>query len=190
MSDTAVFIQEIDDTLRDAESSFADNAEIIRTYANDLSDQNAPTRISTAQVNIDRVLRDLTTKIDNTRAFMNESLAESDMSNDSMTARKRRLEELQGTLEEERKLAAIRKQQADELEKRNVGNFHTSWMGLLRPMKSESQVGLIIAAVGFFVLAILGFYYAYVTGLFNFETVRGVANVPDFSNIFRGGRRR
>jgi hypothetical protein len=53
-------------------------------------------------------------------------------------------------------LAALRKEQAAELQRKGEGNFHSSWLGLWRPLSDQARTGLVIAAVFFGLLAVLG----------------------------------
>jgi hypothetical protein len=86
--------------------------------------------------------------------------------------------ELRKKVEAERGLEAIRQEQVKSLENRNEANFHSSWMGLLRPLKEESRVGLGVAAAAFAIVALLAAFYLY----------RAQSGTPDFG-FFRGGFR-
>jgi hypothetical protein len=93
--------------------------------------------------------------------------------------KKATVEEIKKTVEEQRELDAIRQEQVKALENREAANYHTSWLGLQRPMSPESQVGLLVAAGFFAMLAILGGIYIY--------KERMVDGFPDTG--YRGGRR-
>jgi hypothetical protein len=54
-------------------------------------------------------------------------------------------------------LAALRKEQASELQRKGEGNYHSSWMGLWRPLSDQSRLGLIIATVFFGLIALILF---------------------------------
>jgi len=92
--------------------------------------------------------------------------------------KKKTVDELRKKVETERNLRGIRQEQVKSLENRNEANFHTSWMGLSRPLEEGSRVGLAVAAGAFTFLSILEIVYLYRTG----------SGVPDFSG-FRGGFR-
>jgi hypothetical protein len=58
------------------------------------------------------------------------------------------------------KLSAIRKEQAAELQKKGVGNYHSSWLGLWRPLSDQSRFGLLLASIFFGIITVLfiGYY--------------------------------
>jgi hypothetical protein len=86
------------------------------------------------------------------------------------------VEELRKKVEAERQLEVIRQEQVKSLENRNEANFHSSWMGLVRPLKAESQVGLAVAAAVFALVVLLAAVFLYQN------------RAPDFG-FFRGGFR-
>jgi hypothetical protein len=61
---------------------------------------------------------------------------------------------------EAEKLSAIRKEQAAELQKKGIGNYHSSWLGLWRPLSDQSRFGLLLASIFFGIIAVLliGYY--------------------------------
>ncbi len=67
---------------------------------------------------------------------------------------KAELEALRQKVETERELSKVRQEQVAALEGRDEANYHTSWMGLTRPLKEESRTGLLVAA-GFFGVLLL-----------------------------------
>jgi hypothetical protein len=93
------------------------------------------------------------------------------------------VEQLRTAVEKERTLNQLRKEQMESLNNKDDSNYHSSWLGLFRPMKEESRIGLLVAAVGFFLLGCVGVYYAWRMDLFSRSTDTSFA--PDF---FRGGR--
>lgn len=87
-------------------------------------------------------------------------------------------------------LANLRKEQADELRRKSEGNYHSSWMGLWRPLSDQSRVGLLIAAIFFGLIAVL------LLVLYGKQILPGVvlayfvsANQSNFNSQL-GGRRR
>lgn len=62
-------------------------------------------------------------------------------------------------------LLEIRKEQSAALDKKYSANLHSSWLGLFRPLKDNTHVGLNVASVAFGILALisiawLGYSYA------------------------------
>ena len=62
-------------------------------------------------------------------------------------------DKMENSLETVRAVAEVREEQVSELKKKGEGNYHTSWLGLWRPLASESRVGLFIASI---VLGLIG----------------------------------
>jgi multidrug efflux pump subunit AcrA (membrane-fusion protein) len=60
---------------------------------------------------------------------------------------------LENSLETVRAVAEVREEQVSELKKKGEGNYHTSWLGLWRPLASESRFGLFVASI---VLGLIG----------------------------------
>ncbi len=51
-------------------------------------------------------------------------------------------------------LNSLRKEQSAELQKKYASSFHTSWLGLWRPLKETTPIGLIIASIVFALIGI------------------------------------
>jgi len=74
---------------------------------------------------------------------------------DTIHTKKDDADKLKRELFEARNLNAIRKEQAAELKKKYSSNYHTSWLGLWRPLADQSVLGLVVAAVLFGIIAML-----------------------------------
>lgn len=95
-------------------------------------------------------------------------------------ATKEALDKLKAQVEDERRLAEVRREQVAALEAKHEANYHSSWMGLFRPLREESRTGLLVAAIAFFVVAMAGLYYGYTEGMWvvpeflqRFQSMRG-----------------
>jgi hypothetical protein len=73
--------------------------------------------------------------------------------------KKAEVEALRKKVEAERVLDSIRQEQTTALENREEANFHSSWMGLIKPLKEESRTGLAVAAATFALVGILAIFY-------------------------------
>jgi hypothetical protein len=73
--------------------------------------------------------------------------------------KKAEVEALRKKVEAERVLDGIRQEQTAALDNREEANFHSSWMGLIRPLKEESRTGLAVAAGAFAFVGILAIFY-------------------------------
>lgn len=61
--------------------------------------------------------------------------------------------QLKSKLETVKTIADVRTEQVKELQNKGSANFHTSWLGLWRPLATESRTGLMIASI---VLGVIG----------------------------------
>ncbi len=114
-------------------------------------------------------------------ALKEGSVASTDY-NAVFVAKKAEVEDLRKRVEEKREVEKIRQEQVASLDARGAANYHTSWLGLQKPMKEGSRFGLLVAAGFFALLAVLGFVFLYR----NFAAQR-----PGFSfGVFSGGRYR
>ena len=57
--------------------------------------------------------------------------------------------DLKKQVQETTTLNVLRKEQSEELRKKYTSTFHTSWLGLWRPLKDTTPMGLIVASVVF-----------------------------------------
>ena len=61
--------------------------------------------------------------------------------------------------DEAKTFADIRTEQVKELKNKYEGNYHSSWLGLWRPLASESRTGLFIASIVLGVIATLSIVF-------------------------------
>lgn len=94
---------------------------------------------------------------------------------------KEALDILKRKVDDERQLSNVRQEQVAALENRDAGNYYSSWMGLFRPLKEESRVGLLVAAISFLIAGLSCMYYGIQSGVWV---------VPDFLKRFQTGGRR
>lgn len=67
-----------------------------------------------------------------------------------------RLKTTKQEVQKETTLNDLRKEQAASLANKYESNFHTSWLGLWRPLSDQSFYGLMISSIFFALLAIVG----------------------------------
>jgi hypothetical protein len=79
----------------------------------------------------------------------------------SIEAKREVTQELKKKVEGGEVLSAIRKEQADALSNKRLGNLHSSWVGLWRPLADESRTGLLVASIAFALIAIVSIIYLY-----------------------------
>jgi hypothetical protein len=88
-------------------------------------------------------------------------------------------------------LLAIRKEQSETLAKKYSANLHSSWLGLWRPLKENTHVGLNVASVAFGIIAavFIGFFaYSYFSSPASGGGAGDIAtNVRNAGNVFATG---
>jgi hypothetical protein len=94
---------------------------------------------------------------------------------------------LKEQLERDRDVAKLRESQNEALNNRDAANFHTSWMGLVRPMKEKSRTGLFIAAIGFLLIGIFALVYMIQTYYNRADSIPDFLSFSTFKGI--GGKR-
>jgi hypothetical protein len=108
----------------------------------------------------------------------------------NINSRQAEIEQLKKDVENERTLAALRKEQADALKAKYVGNFHSSWFGLWRPLTEQSRVGLLITSILFGVVSLISigfFIYLHRQGFPAFPTSYSTSS--GVRNLYVGGFR-
>jgi len=88
-------------------------------------------------------------------------------------------------------LLAIRKEQSETLAKKYSANYHSSWLGLWRPLKENTHVGLNVASVAFGLIAAV-FISLFAYNYFKSPAATGGAadlttNVRNAGNVFAAG---
>ncbi len=95
------------------------------------------------------------------------------------------LKEMRATYREKRIIDDLRKEQADSLNRKTLGNLHSSMMGLWRPLREESRIGLLISAIAFFLVTIAIIVYAimkgYIGGSVSFQTSSVLGGISAYS---------
>ena len=111
--------------------------------------QDAQNAVSSAKSEIESGMSILQTRDNELKSKLQSMLID----NEQSVSRIKMLETQVTTNNERVKEAEIlnnlRKEQADELRRKGEGSFHSSWMGLWRPLSEQSRLGLIIATVFF-----------------------------------------
>lgn len=71
----------------------------------------------------------------------------------NVEGQKHDVDELKQKVSKAKELYELRKEQAMELKNKNVGTYHTSWLGLWRPLTDDSRMGLLVASIVFGLVA-------------------------------------
>jgi hypothetical protein len=111
--------------------------------------QDAQSAVSSAKSNIESGISLLQTRDNELKSKLKSLLNENTQSANKIQMLEEQIKTNKSSVTEAETLAALRKEQADDLRRKGEGNFHSSWMGLWRPLSEQSRLGLIIATVFF-----------------------------------------
>lgn len=117
--------------------------------------QDAQRDVSTAKSEIESGISLLQSRNNELKGKLQSMLRENEQSSSKVKMLETQVETTQKSVKEAETLAALRKEQADELRRKGEGNYHSSWMGLWRPLSEQSRLGLIIATVFFGLVSLL-----------------------------------
>ena len=127
--------------------------------------QDAQNAVAGAKSGIESGISILQTRDNELKSKLQTMLRENEQSATTIKTLETQVATTKESVKEAETLAALRKEQADELGRKGEGNFHSSWMGLWRPLSEQSRLGLIIATV-FFGLVVLILIALYAKQLF------------------------
>lgn len=147
---------------------------------------DASTQIEEAKAGLQSAINQLATANQGLKNVLQQNQYENSELTYNVGATKEALDKLKVQVEEERRLAEVRREQVASLEGKHEANYHSSWMGLFRPLKEESRTGLLVAAIVFFLLAIGGLYYGYTEGMWSVPEF--LQQSLPFGHSMRGGR--
>lgn len=167
-----------DETTSQFETSMKTLSDYVDMAANNMP--SAKTAMEGAQTAIETAIHDMATKNNALRNIIKGTGNDSILVNEDIQTLRENVKELKERVGKAKELEALRKEQTRSLTDRKEANLHSSWLGLLRPLREESRTGLVVAGVCFLLLMLAGFYYLYRLGFFTGST----NNAPDF---FQGG---
>ncbi len=145
-------------TSRDAVSSFLKTNEDALNMNFKCIRDNAPRvvlELPDAKRNYDNCISSASLSVDvlagkkvQLQTYLDELYAKQTQTIDTVNSIDSGLGTLEKEVEDARVLNEVRKQQAAELQQKTVGNLHSSWMGLWKPLSDEFRVGLAIFSIG------------------------------------------
>jgi hypothetical protein len=120
-------------------------------------DNNSPSRQEIAKIKgqlelIPGNAHTLVNKVTNT---INEIVKATDQVSEKVNVHKKEVDELKEEVAKAESIADVRREQSDALKHKNVGNYHSSWIGLWRPLHEDTRMGLFIAALMFLLVAVV-----------------------------------
>jgi hypothetical protein len=79
----------------------------------------------------------------------------------TIESKRNKVADLDKSVSEAQTLADIRKEQAEALKQKYDATYHSSWLGLWRPLSDSSRVGVLISSIAFGLIAVCSilFYF-------------------------------
>ena len=153
--------------------------------------QDAQRDVSNSKSEIESGISVLQARNNELQGKLQSMLSENEQSSNRVKMLETQVETNKKSVNEASMIAALRKEQADELRSKGDGNYHSSWMGLWRPLSEQSRLGLIIATI-FFGLIVLILIVLYAKQVFPVVVAYFGLETASSSNSFQfgAGRRR
>jgi hypothetical protein len=152
--------------------------------------QDAQRDVSNSKSEIESGISVLQARNNELQGKLQSMLRENEQSSNTVKMLETQVETNKTSVKEASIIAALRKEQADELSSKGDGNYHSSWMGLWRPLSEQSRLGLIIATV-FFGLIVLILIVLYAKQVFPVVVAYlGLETLNSNNFQFGAGRRR
>lgn len=80
---------------------------------------------------------------------------------ETVNSHKKEVDTLKEEVAKTESIAGVRREQAEALKNRYVGNYHSSWIGLWRPLHEDTRMGLFVAAMMFLLVAIVSVIFLF-----------------------------
>jgi hypothetical protein len=164
-----------------------------RTPSAVLNLPGAQNAIDTAQSAVDSSIETIRRTTNNVKRAGDSASAESEELRRNIESRQGAVEQAKTTVSEAQVLSGIRQEQSAALKNKYDANYHSSWLGLWRPLSEQSRVGLFISALVFGIVALVSIVYYFwtpVSAMIAKYTSGAIAVSTASSNLFGGGRHR
>ncbi len=136
---------------------------------------NARQQYQNAVMEINRIV-DVVSKFHNDlKDYMNNLYVRQSQSIDTVNSIDAGIGSLEKEVEDTRILNEVRKEQAAELKRKTVGNLHSSWLGLWKPLSDEFRVGLAIFSLGLLMVSFV------IVAFLIYEGLISIPALPFFS---------
>ena len=126
-----------------------------RTPAAVLNLPGAADQINRAKQIIEQSVHTVQQRTNEVEATIQEIVRQKSGMRHKIELKKQESHQLKQQVQKARELNALRKEQAAELKQKYDSNYHTSYIGLWRPLAEQSHMGLICAAIMFALIAIV-----------------------------------
>jgi len=159
-----------------------DNFSVVmdRTPATVLNLPGAADDVNRSKQLIERAVQVVKQRTNDVSAAIDQIAANKAQIRNDLHVKKEETHVVKRQVEEARELHKLRQEQAEELKRKYGSNLHTSYLGLWRPLAEQSQMGLIIAAAMFALIAIVSI-------VFIVRDWRNVPALPVQANQLFGG---
>ena len=139
--------------------------------------ENVENEVNKVYGEFDALKNQISGKTREIEKIQQQIMQEQKTASENLEGIKNEVKTLEKEVNENRRLVDIRKEQVAALQKKHLGNLHSSWMGLFRPMKSESRLGIAIISITMLILSILmiGFLYKH----YNVSVLGNLMNFKD-----------
>lgn len=119
-------------------------------------DNNSPSRQEIAKIkeNIQQIpwkAHGLVNQVTNT---MNEIIRDTEAVSQAVNTQKETVDQLKYEVTKTESIAEIRKEQAETLKHKYESNYHTSWIGLWRPLQDNTRVALAVVSIMFLLIGL------------------------------------
>ncbi len=128
--------------------------------------QGAQAQIDGAKQTIQQTIDSIQRKTNEVKSIVSRMSDKQKEATDNVEKLKQDVAQLEKDVEANRVLSQIRKEQAESLAQKRIGNLHSSWMGLYRPMKDTSRFGIFVLSITLVILCALMAFFAYSQGYF------------------------
>jgi hypothetical protein len=176
-----------------AQKTVEDNFLQIRALAPDtvLNVRSGQTKQTQAKFAVQGALESINGKTKTTVSIIDAMLKNQQDERRGINGREEEIKHLKAEVQKERELAALRKEQAEALKQKYVGNFHSSWFGLWRPLTEQSRVGLLVTSILFGVVSLMsiGFFIYLNRQSFGSPASLTTASSSGIRNLYSGGFR-
>jgi hypothetical protein len=177
-----------------AQKTVEDNFSQIRALAPDtvLNVRDGAAKQTQAKMAVQGAIDLIKEKTKTSLSIVDAILKNQETTRNGLNNREEDIERLKKEVEQERTLAAIRKEQAESLKQKYAGNFHSSWFGLWRPLTEQSRVGLLITSILFGIVSLvsIGFYIYLHRQSFSFPAFPTSSSSSGFRTLYTGGFRK
>lgn len=126
-------------------------------------DSNSPSRqeIATTKAQMELIPGQAQQLVNKVAGTINAIVKDTEEVSERVNGHKKEIDTLKEEVSKTETLAEVRKEQAEALKKRYEGNYHSSWLGLWRPLHEDTRTGLFVAAMMFLLVAVVSVVFLF-----------------------------